>query len=403
MNKTWLIAKHDYLETVKKKSFLLITVGMPLLLAGIMAIMFFLLIRRISEKPVGYVDQANVLNPPSHTLQTVGLERLFTFQYYPDEEAARKALFEEEIQAYYVLPEYYAGLREVTLYYLDEEPSPLTDSYFQKLIQMNLAQGLPAQVQARILDGFHLTIRSADGRREFGSGHYGSFFFSMLSAFFFYTAAMSTSGYMTKAMAIEKENRTMETLLLSASPGQIIRGKILGLSAVSLTQLLIFNLPLLISLPVISAQMPQLRTWIEIPWELPLVAALYFLPTYLLLVNLLLAIGVSESETDQSSLLASLLSLLFNLPLLLIPFIFSAPNHPFLVALTLLPPCAFMAVILRWSLAAIPTWQLLVSWGLLMGTAFASTWVVSRIFRATMLAYGQKFTLKNLAAALRTP
>lgn len=403
MNKTWLIAKHEYLEMIKKKSFLCVTVGTPLLMAGIMAIMFFFLIRRTSEKPVGYVDQSNVLNPPPHTLQTVGLEHLFTFQYYPNEDTARKALFEKEIQAYYVLPEYYAWFQDVSLYYLDEEPSLLTDYYFQKLIQMNLVQELPAQVQSRILDGFHLTIRSSDGSREFGSGHYGSFLFSILTAFFFYTAAMSTSGYMTKAMAIEKENRTMETLLLAASPRQIIRGKTLGLSAVSLTQLLIFSLPLLISLPILNAQIPELRTWIEIPWELPLIAALYFLPTYLLLVNLLLAIGVSEGHTEQSSLLASLLSLLFTLPLFLTPFIFLAPNHSFLVALTLLPPCAFITTLMRWSLTAIPAWQLLTSWGVLMGTAFASTWIVSRVFRITMLTYGQKLTFKNLVAALHTP
>ena len=403
MNKTWLIAKHDYLETVKKKSFLFITVGTPLLLAGIMVLTLFLTFRKTSNKPIGYVDQAGILDPQVSAPQATNAKSLFTFRYYPNHEAARKALFAKEIQAYYVLPEHYCRSTTVSLYYLDAEPSELAEYHLQELIRVNLVQDLPPKIQARLLDGPHLTIRSADGSREFGSGHYSRFLFSLLAAAFFYIAVMSAAGHMTQAMVIEKENRTLETLQSSASPRQIINGKILGLSAVSLTQLFVWGSPFLIALPIIKARLPQLLTFLEIPWDLLLMIVIYFLPTYMLLANLLITIGVSTDETDQSSLLAGSLFMLFTLPLFFIPIIFSAPNHPFLVALTLLPTCTFITVIMRWSLTAIPVWQLLTSWGLLMGVTIASTWVVSKVFHATMLTYGQKFTLKNLIHALRTP
>jgi len=400
MHNSWLVAKHEYLETVKRRSFLFVTIGVPLFMLCFMGIMFFLILRKTSDKPVGYVDLAQILKPEGTITQTNEKESFVVFQSHNSEAEAQEALFAGTIQAYYVLPQDYRQSARVSLYYLDEEPSDLINTYFRVFIQENLVQTLPQKAQTRLLDGLHIKLRSADGRREFGQESTGNFIFSLGVAAFFYLAAMASSGYMVNAIAKEKETRMMEILLTTMSPKQIIQGKHLGLAGIALTQLLIWVSPIWVGLLLLTSRTQTPNNILKMPWEMIGITAVYFIPTYLLLTNILLAIGVSTDEQEQSAPLTSFLFIFFNLPLMFIPALFSNPNHPFFVFLTLLPTSTFITTVVRWSLTTIPPWQTLISWGLLVLTTAASVWISTRVFHVTMLSYGKACSLKEFRKLL---
>jgi ABC-2 type transport system permease protein len=125
--------------------------------------------------------------------------------------------------------------------------------------------------------------------------------------------------------------------------------------------------------------------------------ALFFLPTYALIAGLMIALGSLVADHQQAQQLSSLVTLPFMLPFFFMVLVFTSPNSPLLVALTLFPPTAFTSVAMRWGMTAIPIWQLVLSWVLLVATALASIAFAARVFRLGMLRYGQGLKLGELA------
>jgi ABC-2 type transport system permease protein len=201
-------------------------------------------------------------------------------------------------------------------------------------------------------------------------------------------------------VADEKENRTMEIMITSVTPLELIGGKALGLMAVTLSQIALWVATLVVGLFVASRYVEVLQN-ITVPWSLLLVVALFFLPAYALVTGLMTAIGSAVTQVQQGQQIAGILNLLFLLPLFLIVLFLNDPNSPLLVALTLFPTTSFMTVTMRWGLTIIPAWQLVLSWLILAGTAVVSIWAASRIFRAGMLHYGQPLNLQATLSALR--
>jgi ABC-2 type transport system permease protein len=115
----------------------------------------------------------------------------------------------------------------------------------------------------------------------------------------------------------------------------------------------------------------------------------------------MIAIGSAVTEIQQGQQVAGLLSLTFTLPLFILPVIFENPGHPLAVALTLFPTTSFLTVSLRWGLGSIPVWQIALGWAILVTSVLGMVWVAARVFRASMLRYGQPLSWQSLVSALR--
>jgi ABC-2 type transport system permease protein len=228
-----------------------------------------------------------------------------------------------------------------------------------------------------------------------------AFVLPFVVGFFFMMAVMSSAGYLLEAVTTEKENRTMEVMVTSLTPEQLISGKAFGLIAVSLTQLLIWLLTILLAL-AIGAQFTPVLQGIWVPLTLLGIVIAYFFPAFVLVGGLMTAIGSAVTDTRQGQQIAGLLNLLFALPFFFIILIMEGTNNPILVALTLFPTTAFLTVALRWSVTTVPLWQLACSWVLLVATAAFSVWAAARILRVGMLRYGQRLSLHAIIETLRS-
>jgi ABC-2 type transport system permease protein len=268
------------------------------------------------------------------------------------------------------------------------------------MLRASLLAGQPADVQQRLADGVDLTVRSADGRREFSQSNFINLLLPFVAGFFFVYAVLSSAGYLLQAVTTEKENRTVEIMATTLSPDHLIAGKALGLLAVALTQLGVWVAAIVLLLLAGAAAEPALRA-VQIPWSMLAVVLLYFLPSFALIGGMMIAIGSVFSDMQQGQQVAGILNLLFMAPFFVLIVLFANPDGPLAVGMTLFPTTSFLTILIRWGLTTIPAWQLALSWLLLATSAAASVWAAARVYRAGMLHYGQRLSGTAIRAALR--
>jgi ABC-2 type transport system permease protein len=401
MRSVWLVAKREYRSMVMRRGFVILTAAIPLgmiVLVGL-GILVETLSQNRSKLPLGYVDQAGLLDT-SRQAALPGDEKRVEVRAFPDQETALAALEGGEIQAFFVFPPDYLQTLHTALYYLEKPPNDDTWGEFDDFVRANLVASYPAQIQQRLLEGTDVTVHDIVSNREFGESTIVNIVLPFVATFFFFFATMSAAGSMLSVVAGEKENRTMEILVTSVTPGQLIGGKAAGLLAASLTQLAIYVVAAVVGLKVAAPYVPELQQAV-VPWRYLGMMALFFLPAYGLIAAIMMALGSAVTDVQQGQQIAGLLNLFFMLPILLTVVIFEDPSHPLVVLMTLFPTTSFLTISLRWGLGSVPLWQLGASWVLLVATVAFMLWAAARVFRVGMLRYGQPMSWKAVVAAVR--
>ncbi len=385
MNAIWEVMTFEYARHVFRKRFLFALLSLPAFIL-VMAFVVFLLVRsEFNTSPVGYVDYSGLLTGPGAVENEdswVALKR------FAAEEEAEEALNLEEIQAYYVLSPDFLETRQTKLVAL-EEPSGVATSQFTQLVRANLLAQFPPEIIQRISQGNQLVVQSLDGSRQFVQGDWLGFVLPFMVGFIFLVAVFATSGYLLQAVVEEKENRTMELLVTTISPNKLMAGKIIGIIAVGWTQLLAW-FGMLLLLVLFGSLFFDLPEWISFSTSYLVLALVLFVPAFIMLAALMVAVGATLTDVQEAQQVTSL----FTLPLF-IPFWFALtlinyPNGPIAVGLSLFPFTAPITLAIRSGFAPIPTWQLLLSLSLLILFALAALWFAGRAFRLGMLRYGQR-------------
>jgi ABC-2 type transport system permease protein len=395
----WLVAKHEFRKKAGNRKFILTTLGFPLALILIMGVTIAITIGfSQDDRPVGYVDQAGILN--ASVLKMEG-EQGSSIQMVPFQDAAsaKAALTKKELQAVFIIPSDYLTTRGVTLYYAGKAPDASIRAQFNRFILASLTSKIPENIRARLIDAPKLTVRSMDGSKELNQGRILEIILPFAAGFILAFSVMISAGTLLQVVADEKENRTIEILITTLSPEQIIGGKIVGLLAVSLTQLTIWGIALAGCIFIGSRFFEALQQF-QIPWTFLLIIGLFFIPTFTLIAGVMTSIGGSVAETSQGQQIAGLINMLFMLPFFFSALMVIRPDSPLVVALTIFPTTAFTTIALRWGFSVIPAWQLILSWILLAACALLSIWASSRIFRLGMLRYGKSLDFRTALSSL---
>lgn len=398
MRNLLLIARAEYARLVKQRSFLLATLGVPLLIGIVSAVSALVAVNSVADTgPFGVVDHAALLGDVLPQASSYATASAVAF---PDEAAARAALEAGEVQAYYVVPADYLQTQRIALYYWEQAPSDGVSGQFNRLLRAALAAQAPPEVRDRLLGGINLTYRTLKEGPQAIEQQVIGFLAPLLVGMFFVFVVMGSAGYLLQAVTTEKENRMVEVMFTSVSPLQLIGGKAVGLMGVAFTQIGIWVLALVIAVLALSRSVPFLQG-IKLDPMFLLLVVLYFVPTYALVAGMMITIGSMVTDLQQGQQISGIVNMLFILPFFFFVLIFTNPNSPFLVAMTLFPTTAFMSVAMRWGMTTIPLWQLIAGWGLLVATAAFSIVVAARVFRVGMLRYGQPLNLAAVAKIAR--
>lgn len=397
MSKVMLVARHEFLTNVRRRAFLFASFGAPILLIALMAFIFMVAIQSETDTErvgqVGYVDHAGVL--------AQALEKPDTFQLYADEDAARAALIAEDIGAYFVVPEGYMADGAVQLYSLNDAPEALEDQMDDFLIANLGAQLESDAVLERLRDPLDMTLETLDSGRVIPeSAAPVLFLMPFVFIFMVMIASQITGGYLMSGVVDEKTNRIMEILITSVTPFQLLLGKMIGLGALGLLQVVIWLAMGIGALQV--AQALDTLAGVTIPTDMLILGIIYFLLNYLLYASFAAGVGAAVGSEQESRQVAGFFSFVTMIPVFFIVSFMSDPNGPIAIALTLIPFTAPTAVMLRLGFGSVPAWQLAVSMVLLVLTTLVVVWASARVFRWALLLYGKRPTPRQIWRAIRS-
>lgn len=398
MKKSILVAVQEYKRNVLKKSFILALLSMPLMIALGVGLGIVITNFENNDLPVGYIDNAGLLSNP---VVVPVKYRPVEFISFESQEKAQKALEVNEIQAFYLISGDYFTSNDIELFYL-EEPGANATKQFYDLVQINLvAQEYPHLVE-RIADGNNVILRSIDSKREMpDDGPSMSIILPLIISFGIVILLLMSSGYMMQAVVEEKESRTMEVLITSLSPSQLMGGKVLGILGISLTQLLAW---ILFGILVIAIAGQGFGIeWFQnsnIEWLSILLIVILAIPIFVTASALMVAIGSTVTETQEAQWVVSIFMMLFWIPLWLIGMIGDNPNAALPMVFSFLPFTSLMTIAIRNMFVVVPYWQIGISVVVQVLFSLAAVWLAGRAFHLGMLRYGQKMSLKEVFGRL---
>jgi len=405
MKQLWHVAVFEYSRNVFKKSFFIVIVSVPLMVAFTIGLGLYMESRQENPLPVGYVDLAGVMPDTSQSSASGFMQATETtlregYLAYAQEQDAQVALKQGEIQAYFVLPADYWQNRAIDVVY-QKRPKESTWWKFFNFLQLNLLNDRPTEVANRLSVGAMVTIRSMDGRRQVSRGGPT---FGMLMPFFvtlaFLFLLLISSGYMQGAVSEEKENRTIEVLVTSVSPGRLMAGKVLGIVATSLTLLLAWTIFVVVGL-LIATQAGI--GWFSNPaldGRSILASVAIAIPAYVMASALMIAIGALVTTNQEAQSVSAIFIMLHLLPAYLSWIFVKSPQHPLAVLFSILPVTALVTTGTRNLFTIVPAWQVAISVVVQTACALAAIGLAGRSLRSGLLRYGQQL---NWRALLKFP
>jgi ABC-2 type transport system permease protein len=405
MSKLWLVALYEYRRRVFQKSFVLMLFSLPLMIALMLGLGAFSSSMSENAAAIGYVDHAGLLADAVPAPQRAGspnepgVARLVPLTPFQTEEEARKALAAKEIQAYYVVSPDYFETNRVELVYI-EPPGNSAGRQFWDFMQINRLADLPPEVARRAVTDSNLIVYWPDdapgGGREFSGRTFLNNFLPLFAGFAFVMLLFMNSGYLMSAVAEEKENRTMEILVTSVSPAQIIGGKVAGILAIVLTQVVgwtVFSvLGVWIGGRCLGIGMLQnLSVDLGLVLKMAVVAA----PAFVLVAALMTALGATVAEAQEAQQASAFFALPVMIPFWFIQLILENPDSPLTIGLSFFPITALPTISMRLAFAQVPSWQIGVSAALATLSALGAVWLAGRAFRLGMLRYGQRLDWRD--------
>jgi ABC-2 type transport system permease protein len=353
---------------------------------------------RDNDQSIGYVDQAGVLSQAIPAPIVSRFSQPIKLVSYKTEAAARASLEAGEIQAYYLLPADYPATRRVRLVSL-KEPGENAAQQFYDFLQINLMASGPPELAYRAAAGTNITVRSINGRREVpDSGPTFGILMPLIITGAFLGLLFMSSGYLMSALADEKENRTIEILVTSASEQQIIGGKVFGILAISLTLLaawtVVVNLGILVAVRAGVGWFQNL----EMDWGIILASAAIAIPAFVLASALMAALGATVTTSQEGQSLSMIFVILHIAPVYISWGFLTHPNSLLAVSLSILPFTSLITVAMRNIFGYVPAWQVIASVCVQTLGATGAIWLAGRAFRLGMLRYGQRLSWRRLVS-----
>ncbi|WP_290795763.1 ABC transporter permease [Flavihumibacter sp. UBA7668] len=423
MNKTFIIIQREFLSRVKKKTFLLSTILLPILIFGLYGLIIYFSVKGEDNIRVAIVDSKGQLEGKLQS--DPSLE--FSFLKQADKASLEQDLKDKKYSGYIIMPDS-LGKRDSLQYHSRSNVGLMTQGKIERSInkaleknslQQMLAPGVTLSQVDSNKTSIDLKIEKSDGKA--GNAGFATAL-GFICGFLIYIVLFIYGSMVMRGVMEEKTNRIAEVMVSSVKPYQLMIGKIVGIGAVGLVQFLIWGvlmMSLQLLLPVIFPEMldqagtagamaaagggkaSMVSTILNNMQSVNMAMIIflfivYFLGGYLLYSSLFAAVGSAVNEDPQD---AQQLMLPITMPIIFAFVIMTqAINNPdgglaiFGSLFPLTSPIVMMARIPY----GVPAWQLILSIALLIGGFLGTTWLAAKIYRTGILMYGKKVTWKEL-------
>ena len=418
-----IVTRHEFRTAVTRPSYIILTAAMPVLVALAVAgfAIFTLVTREDAEAETASSAESSAQTPRLGYVDLTDGPALFgahqdqpgaAFVPMPDRDAGIAALNDEQIDALFVFPRDYAETGTVVRVRIADDgggvfgpDGPSYSGTLRGFVLSNLfADEVPVGLAERLRSPYTLVTEEVrpEGAEEESAG------FDVGRAAFFAVAGISllfsvffSSGYVLNALVEEKENRVMEVLLSSVKPDALLLGKFLGLGAAGLLQMAawlasvgvgVLVVGLIVDIPADILTMPGIG---DIA-----IAAGYFLFGYALFASLMAAVGAVTTSLREANQISAIVIVPAFIPVWLNFILFTEPEGTVARVLTYIPVTAPVTGFIRLAIGAMGPLETVAALLVLAACAAGALWMAMRLFRAYLLMYGKRPTLKDMARSV---
>lgn len=411
-NKTLIILSREYLQRVRRKSFIITTILMPILMLGLM--MLPALIDKFSEKEnkvFAVIDDSGAIAP--------------ALQNTPELKFVSTDASEEELRK----NEDYDGIliigksiidnpSDVTLYSrgaMSPQSEMIISSQIGAIIEQYRLSKYKIENLPQILAEVHADVNMKTLRIDEDEDRVTSTIVSslvgMLMSLVLYMFVLIYGQMVMTSIIEEKNNRVLEVIVSSVSPSRLMLGKILGIGAVAVTQIVIWAL--LICSFTTWVMPSMLSSFLNAGTDIDLMQALtmlgdtgYILNLFVLLTLLLVggylfysaiyaAIGSAVDNIQDASQLQTVAVIPIILGMVFSMSVINDPNSTLAVWLSMIPFTSPMVMMARIPFG-IPAGQIVASLAILYVSVIFLIWLSAKIYRVGIFMYGKKPTFKEL-------
>lgn len=424
MNKILLIISREYFTRVKKKSFLITTLVVPVVIVAFYAAIIAISLEGSTEKQqIAILDEAHLFDGKTDSIHQ-GF--VFTFIEGKSENEFIEKYEQEGYDAFLYLPSAdTVKLNKKYTLHSSASISMTTMEELEDIINNTIrnrelkAKGIDPALFEQISSSVELenTIDTEQGaKKNFAGVAYGvSFACGML----IYMMMIIYGTQVMRGVTEEKTNRIAEVVISSVKPFQLMMGKIIGIGAVGLTQFLIWIFLMLIMQSALPLLFPQLLQNIQSTAapnneqlsmaadifqglaSLPLAKILfsflfYFLGGYLTYASIFAAVGsvVSEDQSEAQQLVFPILMPII-VGFVMMTKAVNDPNSNEAVFGSIFPLTSPIVMMGRITYD-VPVWQMALSMVLLILCFLFFTWITAKVYRTGILMYGKKPSWKEM-------
>ena len=404
MNKTVLIFKHEFLNTIKRTGFIIMTFIVPLvalLAIGVSQIISGVIKPTAAEEVViGYVDEAGGFN---QYLQQ-GKIKLVS---YTSLDEVNQALARKDIKEYFsISPDYYTtGV--INRYTLEKQLTapPATITAIKNFTSSNMLAGKMSDSDIVLIESplnLVTTRITETGAVAPEQGGFGNLIVPGIFSLLLVLSITFSSSYLLQGLGDEKESRLIEVLLSSVSTRQLLIGKVLGLGAAGLVQVVVWVISAPLLLGLASSSIGGFFSSLQIPPSFLILCVVYFILGYLLFAVISTGIGAVSPSAREGQQLATIFTLGAVSPLWVSSLIMLFPNNPAFIVLTIFPITAPVTLMIRLGATDVAAWQIAASIIVLVLTITGGLLLTVRVVRTFLLMYGKRPSLSEVVRHLRS-
>ena len=427
-SKIGIVIKREYLERVSKKSFIFTTILMPLFMAAIMIAPALITLFSTPElKHIAVIDDSGIIAP--------SLQNGNGVEFISINEPLEAAKANEDLDGILVIDKnVLTDNNSVSLY---------THDASSMMVEQNITNQIEKTIENIRLNNYNIdnlsqiindinaninltTYRINEEAEDSSSSSTVSYFIGMIMSLLLYMFLLLYGQLVMTSIIEEKNNRVLEIMVSSIKPGQLMMGKILGIGAVALTQVMIwgvivvsmsaFILPAILPAEIMgevnafnagSLNASTANNDIEMLQALSIVSNVgYVLNIFIYLILFLLggflfyaamnaAIGSAVDNVQDASQLQSVVMIPIILGLVMSMTVINDPNSTFATILSMIPFTSPMTMMTRIPFG-IPTWEIIISLIILYISFIGMVWLSAKIYRVGIFMYGKKPSIKEL-------
>ena len=426
MGKLWAVMKREFLERVRTKWFIIVTIFGPVFFGVIMVLPAYLSVKgmknvrvadiRILDATGTGLGQRVATRLNGGPMGDAAATQVFVVEpakLVEAESTATKAVMLKQRRGYLVLDSLtissqkarYAGRNASSLNEVQVIENALRSAVLGQRLER---EGLdPKRVEALTRVKMDMSAERIDEKGRGGSG-IGSAIFGFMIAFLLYMMIVLYGQNILRGVLEEKTTRVAEVIVSSVSPDILLAGKVIGVGAVGLLQQLVWlssgfafyqfrtqifsalGLPAMPNLPLPS-----------VPPALIVALVLFFILGYGLYASLFAAVGAMVSNQEDAQQAAQPVIMLLVLSIIFVQPVMLNPTSRLAEIMSWLPFSAPIIMPMRMSAISVPWYELT---GTLLGLAVTCAicvWLSARIYRVGLLMYGKKPSLAELYRWIR--